>query len=137
MLGVDAVTRISDLLDSLDPESVEAPSTIPASLRAAAAIAVEELGVAPSTSNLMTEALRARLEAVVMEAALEAEYTERPELRPRLAEVAIAAAELDGNPIAERPDLIRAAADAIVLRRPYADADDVLVWAEALASGAA
>jgi hypothetical protein len=43
-------------------------------------------------------------------------------------------AEIDGNPLADRPELIRQAADAVIKRRPDADADDVLLWAEALAS---
>ena len=58
---------------------------------------------------------------------------QHPEVRPSLAELAIAAAELDGNPLAATPDLIREAAAAIVDRRPDADADDVLIWAEARA----
>jgi hypothetical protein len=47
--------------------------------------------------------------------------------RPDLAELAIAAAELDGNPLAATPELIRAAATAILERHPGADADDVLL----------
>jgi hypothetical protein len=39
--------------------------------------------------------------------------------------------------LAARPELIREAAAAIVVRRPEADADDVLIWAEARASSAA
>jgi hypothetical protein len=39
--------------------------------------------------------------------------------------------------LAGQPELIRRAAKAIVERRPDADADDVLLWAEALASSAA
>jgi hypothetical protein len=54
-----------------------------------------------------------------------------------LAERAIAAAELDGSPLARQPELIRRAAAAIVERHPEADPDDVLLWAEALASSAA
>lgn len=76
---------------------------IPVALRDAAAIAVAELGAASSVTTLTTDALRARLEAIVMEAALAEHYTAHPELRPSLAELAIAAATLDGNPLAERP----------------------------------
>lgn len=110
---------------------------LPTALRDAAALAVKELGVAPSTTTLAADALRARLEAIVTEAALEAHYQEYPALRPTLADLALAAAELDGSPLVSRPDLIRRAADAIVETHPDADADDVLLWAEALASSAA
>jgi hypothetical protein len=71
------------------------------------------------------------------EAALAAHYEQHPAARPSLAELAIAAAELDENPLAATPDLIREAATAIVDRHPDADADDVLIWAEARASSAA
>jgi hypothetical protein len=134
---VDALTRISELLDRTDEETVGTSMRIPAALREAAAVAVAELGVAPSTTALATDALRSRLEAIVIEAALAAHYEQHPAVRPSLAEVAIAAAELDGNPLAATPDLIREAAAAIVDRHPDADADDVLIWAEARASSAA
>jgi len=83
------------------------------------------------------DALRLHLDALVTEAALDAHYDRYPALRPSLAELAIAAAELDGNPLASRPDDIRRAAAAIIERHPDADADDVLLWAEAQAASAA
>jgi hypothetical protein len=131
---MDPLTRISELLDRTGTESVGTSMRIPTALRDAAAIAVSELGAASSTTMLTTDALRDRLEAIVMERALEAHFAVHPELRPTLAELAIAGAELDGNPLASRPELIRQAAAAVVERRPDADADDVLLWAEALAS---
>lgn len=134
---MDPLARISELLDRTDAESVGTSMRIPTALRDAAAIAVSELGAASSTTTLTTDALRERLEAIVMESALEDHFAEHPELRPTLAELAIVAADMDGNPLAARPELIRRAAAAVVERRPHADADDVLVWAEALASGAA
>jgi hypothetical protein len=134
---MDAVERINRLLERGDDETVNTSMRLPVALREAAAIAVSELGVAASATTLTAEALRARLEAIVVEAALEAHYQRYPKARPSLAELAIAAAELDGNPLAGQPELIRRAAKAIVERRPDADADDVLLWAEALASSAA
>lgn len=136
-LLMDPLARISELLDRTDAESVGTSMRIPTALRDAAAIAVSELGAASSTTTLTTDALRERLEAIVMESALEAHFAEHPKLRPTLAELAIVAAEMDGNPLAARPELIRRAAAAVVERRPHADADDVLLWAEALAGGAA
>jgi hypothetical protein len=134
---VDALTRINGLLDRTDEETVGTSMRIPAALRDAAALAVSELAVAASTTALTTDALRGRLEAIVVEAALEMHYAQYPLARPDLAELAVAAAELDGNPLAATPELIRAAAIAILERHPGADADDVLLWAEARASSAA
>ena len=134
---MDTLDRISRLLERADDETVNTSMRLPAALREAAAIAVNELGVAASATTLTADALRVRLEAVVVEAALEAHYEQYPKARPSLAELAIAAAELDGNPLAKRPALIRRAAAAIVEQHPEADADDVLLWAEALASSAA
>jgi hypothetical protein len=134
---VDALARINALLDRSDEETVGTSMRIPAALRDAAAVAVAELAVAPSTTALTTDALRCRLEAIVIEAALEVHYAQHPPARPTLAELAIAAAELDGNPLAATPELIRDAAVAILERHPGADADDVLIWAEARASSAA
>lgn len=134
---MDVLARIGQLLDRTDEETVGTSMRIPASLREAAAVAVAELAVASSTTALTTDALRCRLEAIVVEAALEAHYEMHPNARPSLAELAIAAAELDGNPLAAAPDLIREAATAILERHPGADADDVLIWAEARASSAA
>jgi len=90
-------------------------------------LAVAELGVASSTTALATEALRSRLEAVVIEAALAGHYERHPEARPSLAEQAIAAAEIDGHPLTVEPDRLRKAAAEIVVHHPDADADDVLL----------
>jgi len=98
---------------------------------------VGELGAAPSTTSLTSSALRARLESVVVQAVLDAHYEEHPAARPSLAELAIAAAELDGHPLADEPERLRRAAAEIVGRHPGADADDVLLWAEAQAVSSA
>lgn len=134
---MNAVGRIRALLDDDSEETVGTSIRIPAALREAAALAVAELGAATSTTGLAVEALRSRLEAIVVEAALAAHYERHPGTAPSLAELAIAAAELDGNPLATQPRLIRDAALAIIQRHPDADADDVLIWAEALSSSAA
>ena len=76
-------------------------------------------------------ALRHRLETIVMDAALRLHYDQHPEVQPSLAEVAHALAQQDGSPLAARPELIEAAARAVSARHPNADADDVLLWAEA------
>jgi len=123
--------QINRLLDADDEATVNTSMRLPASLREAAALAVEQLGAAPSTTTMTATALRRALETIVMEAALRLHYDEHPETRPSLAEVAHALAVQDGSPLAARPDLIDSAAEAVRARHPDADADDVLLWAEA------
>ncbi len=110
---------------------------IPTALRDAAALAVRELGVAPSTTALTAAALRTALEAAVMQAALDDHYERHPDARPSLGDLAVAAAELDGHPLADEPERIRRAAAEIVERHPDASPDDVVLWAEARALPAA
>jgi hypothetical protein len=132
-----AIERINQLLDSEDHETTNTSMRLPAALREAAALAVKEFGAAPSTTALAASALRLTLEAIVMQAALDSHYAEHPDSRPGLADLAIAAAELDGHPLADQPDLLRRAAAEIITRHPAADADDVLLWAEARAVASA
>jgi hypothetical protein len=68
-----------------------------------------------------------------MQAALDDHYELHPEARPNLGDLAIAIAELDGNPMAAEPHRLRRAAIEVVERHPEASADDVLLWAEARA----
>jgi hypothetical protein len=77
--------------------------------------------------------LRAALEAAVMRAALDDHYAQHPEARPDLADIAIAAAEIDGNPLAADPERIRRAAAEIAATHPDPEPEDVLLWAEARA----
>jgi hypothetical protein len=133
----EAVEQITRLLDSSDQGTTNTSMRLPVTLRDAAAVAVQALGVAPSTTALTAAALRAMLEAIVMQAVLDSHYQQYPHVRPDLAELAMAAAEIDGHPLACRPDLLREAADEIIRIRPDADADDVLLWAEARASASA
>jgi hypothetical protein len=129
----DAVERISQLLGSDMEQTSNTSMRIPVALRDAAALAVRELGVAPSTTALTSAALRAALEAVVMQAVLDDHYERHPGARPDLGDLAIAAAELDGHPLAAEPERIRRAAAEIAARHPGADPEDVLLWAEARA----
>ena len=130
---VDAVERISQLLGSDIEQTSNTSMRIPTALRDAAALAVRELGVAPSTTALTSAALRAALEAIVMQAVLDDHYERHPAARPDLADLAIAAAELDGHPLAAEPERIRQAAAEISARHPSPDPEDVLLWAEARA----
>jgi hypothetical protein len=128
-----AIGRMSELLDAGGPETSNTSMRIPTALRDAAALAVKELGVAPSATALTTAALRATLEAVVMQAVLE----RHPGARPDLGDLAIAAAELDGHPLAAEPERLRRAAAEITAKHPDASPDDVLLWAEARGFAAA
>ncbi len=132
-----AIERIHTLLDSPDPETSNTSMRLPTALREAAALAVNELGAAPSTTALASTALRAVLESIVMQAVLDSHYAQHPRARPSLADLAIAAAELDGHPLAGESDLLRRAAAEITERHPDAEPDDVLLWAEARAAAPA
>lgn len=131
MTPAKVVQRISALLDADASQTTNTSMRIPTALRDAAALAVNELGVATSATALTTAALRGTLEAVIMQAALDEHYARHPRARPDLGDLAIAAAQLDGNPLAAQPDRLREAATEIVATHPDATADDVLLWAEA------
>ncbi len=131
MTTEEAIDRINELLASTDPETVNTSMRIPKALRDAAALAVSELGVAPSTTVMTANALRSLLEATVGLANLELHYEEYPQFRPTLADLAVVAAEWAGSPLAERPDLLRRYAEEIVRRHPDAEPEDVVLWAEA------
>jgi hypothetical protein len=127
----EVIDRINDLLRSADPETVNTSMRIPKDLREAVALAVKELGVAPSATVMAANALRALLEATVAQAVLDLHYEQYPEFRPSLADLAVVAAEWEGSPLAQRPELLRRYAEEIVQRHPDAEPEDVLLWAEA------
>lgn len=128
---LQAIEQLSDLLDSPALATSNTSMRIPTALRDAAALAVGELGMAPSDTVLTSSALRATLEALVMQAVLDDHYERYPDSRPNLGDLAIAAAELDGHPMAGEPALVRRAAAEIVGKHPDASPEDVLLWAEA------
>lgn len=131
-MDMERLDQINALLDSDDDETtVNTSMRLPVNLRDAATLAVEHLGLAPSTTSLTAAALRSALETAIMEAALETHFQQHPAARPSLAEVALAAAAQDGSPLAEQPALVERAAQEIVALHPYASADDVLLWIEA------
>jgi len=131
MDDLSVLDRINALLDADDESTVNTSMRLPVALRDAAALAVDQLQVAASTTTLTATALRAALETAVMEAALEAHYAQHPTARPTLAEVAQALAAQDGSPLADQRQLLEQAAAEVLARHPDADADDVLLWAEA------
>jgi len=132
-----AIERINILLDADGSDTSNTSMRIPTTLRDAAALVIKELGVAPSVTALTTAALRAALEAVVMQAVLDDHYAHHPQVRPELGDLAVATAELDGHPLAAEPERLRRAADEISAHHPDASPDEVLLWAEARALPAA
>jgi hypothetical protein len=87
----------------------------------------------PLYDTAVAVTLRAAIEAAVMRAALDEHYAQHPEARPDLADIAIAAAELDANPLAADPERVRRAAAEIASVHPHPEPEDVLLWAEARA----
>jgi len=131
MVKDEILDRISALLHSPDDTTVNTSMRLPVTLREAAALATEHLGVAPSTTAYTAQLLRSDIEAALLAAVLEAHYQEEPSDRPSLAEITLGVAEIDGNPLAFQPYLIARAAEQIVATHPQATPDDVLLWAEA------
>jgi hypothetical protein len=119
-------------------ESSEATTTtsirLPVDVREALDAAVA-LGLERTLTDATVEALRDRLIAHAQLLALEDHYADHPHLRPSLARLAIATADLDGNELAQRTELIERAAAELVVHRPDATPDDVLTYALALAAG--
>lgn len=127
--------RLLDLLDAPGTDSIGTSVRIPSNLRDAAAVAVT-LGLAASTTELTVRGLRDVLEAFVQRAVLDAHYQAHPEARPDLADIALATAEIDGNPLADRPDLVRRAAAEVGSVKTDPAPDDVLLYAAGLAAAA-
>lgn len=128
--------KLLDLLDSDEDETVGTSVRLPTNLREAASVAAA-MGLAGSTTELTVRGLREALNAFAQRAVLDAHYRVHPDARPDLGEIALAAAELDGNPVAGHPDLIRRAAAEIVTLRDDPSADDVLLYAAGLAAAVA
>ncbi|HEX3426390.1 MAG TPA: hypothetical protein VHT30_09675 [Acidimicrobiales bacterium] len=125
------------LLDRLDADGPTVVSSVrqPAALKEALKVAVE-LGLDANANDATVQAVRDRVEAFAQRRALDAHYVAHPDARPTLAELAQAAAELDDDPLAGEPTLLRRAAQEIVDLRPDATADDVLVYAAGVRSQA-
>jgi hypothetical protein len=127
--------ELFELLNRLDTEgeSVVGSTRLPVVLREAVRIAVE-LGMDTSVNDATVQAVRDRVEVFAQRLALDSHYARHPETRPSLAEIAQATAEMDDNPLASEPELLRRSAEAVLRARPDATADDVLLWAAAVRS---
>lgn len=134
----DAVANLFESVQRLAEEDATVVTSVrlSTSLREAVKAAVRA-GMDDNPNDAMLNAVRDRLEAFTQRLALDLHYERFPESRPSLAEVAVAAAHLDDNPLAREPDLLHRAAEEVALVKPDADADDVLIYAAALRSGQA
>ena len=132
----DDLRQLLDLLDQADDGSTVGTSVrLPVALRDAAAVAVRA-GLLPSVTEAAVRGLQAELAAVANRAVLDAHYREHPEARPERWEIALAAAELSGHPLAARPELVRRAADDLVRIVDEPSPDEVLAYAAGLAAAA-
>lgn len=134
---MDDLERLLDLLDGIDGSgaSVGTSVRLPVALRDAAAVAVRA-GLLPSVTEATARGLRVELEAVANRAVLEEHYRTHPGARPHRWEIALAAAELSGHPVAAHPELIRRAADELGRIVDDPSPDEVLAYAAGLASAA-
>jgi len=117
--------RFLNLLHSSDEATAGTSVRLPENLREAAGLAAE-MGYGVSLTELTVKGLRDVLEAISWRVVLDEHYRRNPQARPSLVEVAKAAAAIDDNPIAGKPDLIEQAAAWAAEHRPGANADDVL-----------
>jgi hypothetical protein len=123
------VAELFDALDALDGSASTVTSyRQPAALRDAVRIAVE-LGLADSPNEVVVDAVRSRVEAFAQSLALDEHVAVHPHARPTLGDLAIAAAELDGHPLADQQDFLRRCADEVADIRPDANGEDVLLYA--------
>jgi hypothetical protein len=122
------------LLDQLDrdADSTVTSTRLPTVLHDAVRLAVE-LGMDSSANDATNQALRDRVGAFAQQLALKQHYRKHPGTRPTLLQLALAAARLDADPLADDPDLLGQAATEVAERWPEATGDDVLVYASALA----
>ncbi len=130
--------HLLDLLDRLGRDGQTTVGTsvrLPTDLREAAVVATE-MGLAGSMTELTVGAVRDALEAYAQRAILDAHYEAHPDTRPSLAEIALATAQIDGNPLALRPDLIERAAREIGAVKADPSPDDLLIYAAGLAAAA-
>ena len=80
-------------------------------------------------NEVAVDAVRDRVEAFAQSLALEEHFANHPHARPTLGDLAIAAAQLDGHPLADHHEFLRRCADEVADIRPDANGEDVLLYA--------
>ncbi|MBK5223220.1 MAG: hypothetical protein JJE52_10155 [Acidimicrobiia bacterium] len=130
--SIETYSELARLLEDAlrDRERTATSLRLNRSLWEAADFAVHR-GWAASLTSLVEQSVATRLAEIASvadeQAALVEHYERHPDARSELWELALAAAEIDGNPVAEHPGLLRRAAESLGDR---ADIDAVLAWAE-------
>jgi hypothetical protein len=130
--ALDAATEIGQLLGASvsDRRNKATSLRLNVSLREAAEVAVAH-GWSPSFTALVEGSLATALGDLVAgiaeQAALEQHYEAHPEAQPELWEIAVAAARIEGRRVADHPELVQAAAQALGVD---GDVDTVLAWAD-------
>ncbi len=130
--AVTAATGIAELLGASVTDRRNKPTSLRlnVSLREAAEVAVAH-GWSPSFTALVEGSLATALGDLVAgiaeQAALDQHYDAHPDTQPEMWEIAVAAARIDGRPVADHPDLVQAASAAL---GPDGDVDTLLAWAE-------
>jgi cell fate (sporulation/competence/biofilm development) regulator YmcA (YheA/YmcA/DUF963 family) len=131
---VDPVEELFSLLVDLDASKSTVTSIRqPVALREAVRVAVE-LGMAANPNEVTVQAVRDRLAAFAQKLALDQHLEKHPSLRPSLADLALVAAELDGHPLVEDPQLLRTAAAELAAVKPHATGEDVITYAMGMRS---
>ena len=130
---LDRLLHLLRQADEPDGPTAGTSLRLPVALREAVAVA-RGLGLDASTTGLAVSGLRGVLDGFVNGLVLEEHYERHPEVRPELWEIALATAELDDDPLASQPELLRRAAEGVVARWPSATPDDVLRYAAGLAA---
>ena len=129
-----------DLLEAAQAGSDNAATgtsvRLPNALKDAAALA-SELGLAESASELIARGLHGALVDVAQRAVLDEHYRAHPQARPDLAEVTIALADIDGNPLGSNPRMIRRAISHLRAAGREPTPDEVLLFTAGLVAGAA
>lgn len=123
-VDTEALFAALDRLDRHDADGQTAPLHLPTPL-------VDALRVA----GLNTAALlRDAVEALAQPPALDAHF-EDIGWQPTLADLAVAAAQLDGSPLAENAELLARAAELVAAIKPDAVGEDVLLFAAGMLAG--
>lgn len=122
------------LLDELDGLGAVETGTVVTSVRQPAALrdalkAAVELGMASNPNEITVAAVRDRVEAFAQQLALEQHFDAYPHARPTLGDLAVAAAELDGHPLADDARLLRQCATELARQNPEATGGDVVTFA--------
>ncbi len=93
------------------------------------------MGLVGSTTDVTVRGLQDALDAFAQRALLDAHFRSHPDARPDLGEISLAMAELEADPLAQHPELIRRAAIDVAAMKDAPLPGEVLLYAAGLAAG--